>query len=51
MSFLYLSLLIFSGARLADTFRRWRRTRTALTGAAGAAFVGFGAKLATAAVS
>ncbi len=51
MSFLYLSLLIFSGARLADTFRRWRRTRTALTGAAGAAFVGFGAKLATAAVN
>lgn len=51
MSFLYLSLLIFSGARLADTFRRWRRTRTALTGAAGAAFVGFGAKLATAVVN
>jgi leucine efflux protein len=51
MSFLYLSVLIFSGARLADTFRRWRRTRTALTGAAGAAFVGFGAKLATAVVN
>jgi leucine efflux protein len=50
-SFLYLSLLIFSGARLADSFRRWHRTRTALTGGAGAAFVGFGVKLATAAVN
>ena len=50
-SFLYLSLLIFSGARLAESFRRWRRTRTALTGGAGAAFVGFGVKLATAAVT
>ena len=50
-SFLYLSLLIFSGARLAESFRRWHRTRTALTGGAGAAFVGFGVKLATAAVS
>jgi leucine efflux protein len=50
-SFLYLSLLIFSGSRLADTFRRWHRTRTALTGSAGAAFVGFGVKLATAAVN
>ena len=46
-----LSLLIFSGSRLADTFRRWHRTRTALTGSAGAAFVGFGVKLATAAVN
>lgn len=51
LSFLYLSLLIFSGARLAESFRRWHRTRTALTGGAGAAFVGFGVKLATAAVS
>jgi leucine efflux protein len=51
LSFLYLSLLIFSGARLADSFRRWHRTRTALTGGAGAAFVGFGVKLATAAVN
>lgn len=50
-SFLYLSLLIFSGARLAESFRRWHRTRTALTGGAGAAFVGFGVKLATAAVN
>ena len=51
LSFLYLSLLIFSGARLAESFRRWHRTRTALTGGAGAAFVGFGVKLATAAVN
>jgi leucine efflux protein len=50
-SFLYLSALIFSGARLAAAFRRWRRTRTALTGGAGAAFVGFGVKLATASVT
>jgi leucine efflux protein len=50
-SFLYLSVLIFSGARLAESFRRWRRTRTALTGSAGAAFVGFGVKLATATVN
>jgi leucine efflux protein len=51
MSFVYLSVLIFSGARLADSFRRWRRTRAALTGGAGAAFVGFGVKLATASVN
>jgi len=51
LSFLYLSALIFSGARLAAAFRRWRRTRTALTGGAGAAFVGFGVKLATASVN
>ncbi len=50
-SFLYLSALIFSGARLAAAFRRWRRTRTVLTGGAGAAFVGFGVKLATASVN
>jgi leucine efflux protein len=50
-SFMYLSALIFSGARLAAAFRRWRRTRTALTGGAGAAFVGFGVKLATASVN
>ncbi|MDR3414777.1 MAG: leucine efflux protein LeuE [Nevskia sp.] len=51
MSFAYLSVLILCGARLAAAFRRWRRTRTALTGGAGAAFVGFGVKLATASVS
>lgn len=51
LSFLYLTALIFSGARLAAAFRRWRRTRTALTGGAGAAFVGFGLKLATASVN
>jgi leucine efflux protein len=51
LSFLYLTALIFSGARLAAAFRRRRRTRTALTGGAGAAFVGFGLKLATASVN
>jgi leucine efflux protein len=51
LSFLYLTVLIFSGARLAAAFRRWRRTRTALTGSAGALFVGFGVKLATASVT
>ncbi len=51
LSFLYLTALIFSGARLAAAFRRWRRTRTALTGGAGALFVGFGVKLATASVN
>jgi leucine efflux protein len=51
ISFLYLSTLIFSGARLAAAFRRRRRLRTALTGGAGAVFLGFGVKLATASVS
>ncbi|HZR36135.1 MAG TPA: leucine efflux protein LeuE [Nevskia sp.] len=51
LSFLYLTALIFSGARLAAAFRRWRRTRTALTGGAGALFVGFGVKLAAASVN
>lgn len=51
LSFLYLTALIFSGARLAAAFRRWRRTRTALTGGAGALFLGFGVKLATASVN
>jgi len=51
MSFVYLSALIFSGARLAAAFRRWRRTRSVLTGGAGAVFVGFGLKLATASVN
>ncbi len=51
LSLLYMSALIFGGARLAAAFRRWRRTRTALTGGAGAAFVGFGVKLATASVN
>ncbi len=50
-SVIYLSVLIFSGVRLAAAFRRWQRTRTALTGGAGAAFVGFGVKLVTASVN
>jgi leucine efflux protein len=50
-SFLYLSVLIFSGARLAVYFRRRHRTRAALTGVAGTAFVGFGVKLASASLS
>jgi leucine efflux protein len=51
MSAAYLSVLIFSGARLAAAFRRRRRTRTVLTGGAGAVFVGFGVKLATTGVN
>jgi leucine efflux protein len=51
ISFLYLSTLIFSGARLADAFRRRRRLSTGLTGSAGAMFLGFSAKLATATVN
>ncbi|HET6718174.1 MAG TPA: leucine efflux protein LeuE [Rhodocyclaceae bacterium] len=47
-SFAYLSLLIFGGARLADAFRRRRRTSAAATGAVGGLFIGFSAKLADA---
>ncbi|BCJ72909.1 putative membrane protein [Catellatospora sp. IY07-71] len=46
-SALYLSLLIFSGNRLAATFRSRRRLAAAGTSAVGALFVGFGVKLAT----
>ncbi len=46
-SALYLSLLIFSGNRLAATFRSRRRLAAAGTSAIGALFVGFGVKLAT----
>jgi leucine efflux protein len=51
MSLTYLSALIFSGARLAGAFRRRQRLSAGLTGGAGALFVGFGAKLATASLS
>lgn len=51
MSFVYLSTLIVSGARLADAFRRRRRLAAGLTGSAGAMFLGFSAKLATATVN
>ncbi|CAL9457806.1 leucine efflux protein LeuE [Streptomyces sp. enrichment culture] len=44
-SFLYLSLLIFGGTRLADLFRRRRRLAAGATSAAGALFLGFAAKL------
>ncbi|GAA1418806.1 leucine efflux protein LeuE [Streptomyces thermospinosisporus] len=44
-SFLYLSLLIFSGTRLAEAFRRRRRLAAGATSAAGALFLGFAAKL------
>ncbi len=49
-SAIYLSVLIFAGARLADAFRRHRRIAAALTGVVGAAFVGFSARLATASI-
>ncbi|MBL6750723.1 MAG: leucine efflux protein LeuE, partial [Nevskia sp.] len=44
------STLVLGGAHLAAAFRRRRRARSALSGAAGALFVGFGVKLATASV-
>ncbi|RSS83947.1 leucine efflux protein LeuE [Streptomyces sp. WAC06614] len=46
-SFLYLSTLIFSGARLSAAFRRRRRLTAGLSSAAGVLFLGFAAKLAT----
>jgi len=45
-SAIYLTLLIFAGARLAQTFRQHRRLAAAGTGGVGAAFIGFGVKLA-----
>ena len=46
VSALYLSVLIFGGARLAQQFRRRRRLSAGATGGVGALFIGFGAKLA-----
>jgi leucine efflux protein len=46
-SVLYLSMLIFTGARLASRFRRRRRLSAGLTSSVGAVFLGFGVKLAT----
>ena len=45
-SALYLSVLIFAGARLAEQFRRRRRLAAAATGGVGGLFIGFGVKLA-----
>ncbi|MFG6415108.1 leucine efflux protein LeuE [Roseateles sp. DC23W] len=47
LSFIYLSTLIFAGARLAAAFRARRRLSGAANAGVGALFVGFGAKLAT----
>ncbi|PJJ03549.1 leucine efflux protein [Streptomyces sp. 2333.5] len=44
-SFTYLSVLIFSGTYLAATFRRRKRLTAGLSAGAGAAFLGFAAKL------
>ncbi|MFI8948913.1 leucine efflux protein LeuE [Streptomyces sp. NPDC053750] len=44
-SFLYLSVLIFSGTRLAAAFRRRKRLSAGATSAAGALFLGFAVKL------
>jgi leucine efflux protein len=48
ISLSYLSLLIFTGARLAHWFRRRQRLSASATSGVGALFVGFGVKLATA---
>ena len=47
-SALYLSTLIFCGARLARSFSRRRRLSSALKGGVGLLFLGFGARLALA---
>ena len=48
LSFIYLSTLIFAGARLAAAFRARRRLASMANAGVGVLFVGFGAKLATA---
>ncbi len=50
-SALYLTTVVLAGARLADAFRRRRKLAASLSGAAGAVFVGFGAKLASASLN
>lgn len=44
-SFLYLTVLIFSGTKLAEAFRRRRLLSAGATSAAGALFLGFAVKL------
>ncbi|NEA99773.1 leucine efflux protein LeuE [Streptomyces sp. SID13726] len=44
-SFLYLTVLIFGGTRLAEVFRRRRMLSAGATSAAGALFLGFAVKL------
>ncbi len=51
VSCMYLSLLIFTGARLAQWFRQRQRLATGALSGVGAMFVGFGVKLATATLS
>lgn len=50
-SALYLSVLIFAGARLAQAFSRRKRVSASLSSAVGGLFVWFGAKLATASLN
>jgi len=50
-SALYLSALIFAGARLAQVFQARKRLSGALSSAVGALFLWFGAKLATASLN
>ncbi|MDP3654315.1 MAG: leucine efflux protein LeuE [Rhodoferax sp.] len=50
-SALYLSALIFAGARLAQAFSRRKRVSASLSSAVGGLFVWFGAKLATASLN
>jgi leucine efflux protein len=48
ISFVYLTIIILAGAKLAAAFRRRRRLSAGMAGGVGALFIGFGAKLATA---
>lgn len=47
-SFAYLTVIIFAGVKLAAAFRQRRRLSAGVASGAGAMFIGFGAKLATA---
>ncbi|MEX3628660.1 MAG: leucine efflux protein LeuE [Burkholderia sp.] len=49
-SFLYLSTLIFAGARLAEQFRRRRKLAAGAASGVGSLFIGFGLKLAFATI-